>query len=114
MDKFSILIDLNETLINCLTDFKSINHFAIHRACIMDNQVPICNLVLRATIVHFLKYYVYETKEHISIFIRKSVRSGGPHLTPYIITQLHPLNWEEVELFVLCHGRLHGIEPPSE
>ena len=37
--------------------------------------------------VHFLTYYTYETKEHISIHVGKSVRSGSPCLTSYIITQ---------------------------
>ena len=65
------------------------------------------NLVVRVKIVPFLIYYAYETKEHTFVHVGKSIRSGGPHLTSYIIMQLHLFNLETVELFVLFHMRLH-------
>ena len=60
---------------------------------------------------------MYETKEHRKYIIShlgKSVRSGIPCLTSYIITQLHPFSLEKLELFMLFHVRLHGIEAFSE
>ena len=60
----------------------------------------------------FLLYYTHETKEHIFIYLEKSVRSCIPHLTSYITTQLmDPLSLEKLELFGLFHVRLHGNEP---
>ena len=68
------------------------------------------NLIVRVKIVQFLIYYAYETKEHTFTCIGKSVRSGSPHITSYIITWLHLLNLDKVELFVLFHVRLHRNE----
>ena len=44
---------------------------------------------------------MYETKEHRKYIIgclRKSVRSGIPHLTSYIITQFHPFSLEKIRI----------------
>ena len=60
---------------------------------------------------------MYETKGNRECSISclgKSVRSAVPHLTSHIITQLHPFSLENLELFMLFHTRLHGIEAFSE
>ena len=60
---------------------------------------------------------MYETKEHRKhtfVHCGKNARSGGPHLTSYIITQLHLFSLDNTELFMLFHMRLHGIQAFSE
>ena len=41
-------------------------------------------------------------------------RSDVPHLTFHVITWLHLFYLENLELFVLVHVRLHGIEAFSK
>ena len=75
------------------------------------------NLLLRAKTVHFLLYYTYETKEHgkhTIVHFGKSIRSVIPHLTSFIITQLHLFSFKKLQLFVLFHMRLHGNKPSFE
>ena len=53
---------------------------------------------------------IHMKQKNTIIYSGKSVRSGIPHLTSYIITQLHLFSLEKLELFMLLHVRLHGIE----
>ena len=60
---------------------------ALDLSCLFINLKK--NLVLRVKTVHILIYYIYETKEHRKhtfVCLGKSVRSGIPQLTSYIIT----------------------------
>ena len=57
---------------------------------------------------------IHMRQKNTFVCFGKSVRLGSPHLTSYIITHLHPFSLERLELFMLFHVRLHGIEAFSE
>ena len=60
--------------------------------------------------LHIFLYIIHMTQKNTFVHFGKSVRSDVPHLTSYIITQLHPVSLEKLELFMLFHVRLQEIE----
>ena len=70
---------------------------ALFLSCLFINLRK--NLVWSVKGTHFLVYYTYETKEHFCL-LWEVLDHAYPHLTSYIITQLHPFSLEKLELLI--------------